>query len=125
MQNALLLHWNGTAWSKVPSPNPGPLSNSLNGVIALSPTNAWATGAYCAPKCAGHAGTLILHWNGTTWTRIHSPDPGKINEVGAVAAATPSSAWTVGFTCVTSVCGLNANALILRWNGTAWSRSSG
>ena len=37
----------------------------------------------------------------------------------------PAPAWTVGFTCVTSVCGLNANALILRWNGTAWSRSSG
>jgi hypothetical protein len=125
VQDTLLLHWNGTAWSKVPSPDPGPLSNSLNGVIALSPTDAWATGAYCAPRCEGHADNLILHWNGTTWARVHSPDPGKINEVGTVAAATPSSAWTVGFTCVTSVCGVNANALILHWDGTAWTRSAG
>jgi hypothetical protein len=68
---------------------------------------------------------LLLHWNGTTWARVHSPDPGKINEVGTVAAATPSSAWTVGFTCVTSVCGVNTNALILHWDGTAWTRSAG
>jgi hypothetical protein len=110
---------------EVPSPDPGPLSNSLNGVIALSPTDAWATGAYCAPRCEGHADNLILHWNGTTWARVHSPGPGKINEVGTVAAATPSSAWTVGFTCVTSVCGVNTNALILHWDGTAWTRSAG
>jgi hypothetical protein len=119
----LLLHWNGTAWSKMASPNPGPTGNTLNGVTALSPTDAWATGDYCNPQCGGHVETLILRWNGTAWTRVHSPDPGNINSLGAVAATTASDAWSVGFTCVTSVC--NFNALILHWNGTAWTTSSG
>jgi hypothetical protein len=123
VSKTLLLHWNGTAWSKVASPDPGPMNNSLNGVTALSSTDAWAAGDYCAPKCGGHVDTLILHWNGTAWTRVTSPDPGNINSLAAVSATTSGDAWSAGLTCVTSVC--NFNALILHWNGTAWSVSSG
>ncbi len=125
VSDTLLLHWNGTAWSKVPSPNPGPFSNELNDVTAVSPTDVWATGDYCAPKCGGHVRTLILHWNGTDWTTVSSPDPGNISGLVAVAATASGNAWSAGFTCVTSVCGVNTNALILHWNGTAWTTSSG
>ena len=40
---------------------------SLHGVAATSSTNAWAVGDYSTP--AGQPRTLILHWNGTNWTR--------------------------------------------------------
>ena len=123
--DTLLLHWNGTAWSRVPTPNPGPLFNELNGVTAVSPTDVWVTGDYCAPKCGGHIRTLILHWNGTAWSTVSSPDPGNINGLRAVAATAAGNVWSAGFTCVTSVCGTNTNALILHWNGTAWTTSSG
>jgi hypothetical protein len=123
VQDSLLLHWNGTTWSKVPTPNPGPISNSLSDVTAVSPTDVWVAGSYCAPKCGGHVRTLILHWNGTAWTTVSSPDPGNINSLAAVTATASNNAWTVGTTCVTSVC--NFNALILHWNGTAWTVSSG
>src|SRR5215472_533864 len=123
VQDSLLLHWNGTHWSKVASPNPGPISNGLSGVTAVSPTNVWMAGSYCAPKCEGHVRTLILHWNGTALTTVSSPDPGNINSLAAVDAAASNNAWSVGLTCVTSVC--NFNALILHWNGTAWTVSSG
>jgi len=123
VQDSLLLHWNGSHWSKVPSPNPGPLTNGLSGVTAVSPTNVWVAGSYCAPKCEGHVRTLILHWNGTALTTVSSPDPGNINSLAAVDAAASNNAWSVGLTCVTSVC--NFNALILHWNGTAWTVSSG
>jgi hypothetical protein len=125
VSDTLLLHWNGTTWSKVATPNPGPSSNSLNAVTAVSPTDAWVTGDYCAPKCGGHVRTLILHWNGTAWTTVSSPDPGNINGLTAVAATASGNAWSAGFTCVTSVCGVNTNALILHWDGAAWTTSSG
>ena len=85
----------------------------------------WLTGDYCAPKCGGHVRTLILHWNGAAWTTVSSPDPGNINGLTAVAATASGNAWSAGFTCVTSVCGVNTNALILHWDGAAWTTSSG
>jgi hypothetical protein len=66
------LHWNGTAWARVPSPSPGSLSNNLFAVGADAPADAWAVGYYCASQCAEnseHDDTLILHWNGTAWSR--------------------------------------------------------
>jgi len=30
-QRTLILGWDGTAWSQVSSPSPGPASNTLNG----------------------------------------------------------------------------------------------
>jgi hypothetical protein len=60
----LILHWNGTRWSLVPSPNPGPKLNVLNAVAAVSPAYAWAVGSYGNSACTT-AATVILHWNGT------------------------------------------------------------
>jgi hypothetical protein len=55
-------HWNGTAWSLVPSPNPpSQYLNALFSVVPISPTDAWAVGT------TDYASTLILQWNGTTW----------------------------------------------------------
>jgi hypothetical protein len=43
----------------------------LNGVSANSPSNAWAVGSYQLPPSGGTitSKTLMLHWNGTDWTR--------------------------------------------------------
>ena len=41
----LIEHWNGTAWTQVPSPNPSG-DNVLDGVAATSASNAWAVGFY-------------------------------------------------------------------------------
>ena len=40
----LLMHWDGKAWTVVPSPNPTQ-NSSLTSVIALSPNELWAAGA--------------------------------------------------------------------------------
>jgi hypothetical protein len=55
----LIVHWNGMAWSRQPSPTPGPVSQ-LFGVAVTSTRNAWAAGAH-------ENGSILQHWNGTTW----------------------------------------------------------
>ncbi len=67
-QNGLILRWNGTAWTRAASPNPSRRSNVLREVRALSPSNAWAVGSY--ETASGELKTLILHWDGTSWTRF-------------------------------------------------------
>jgi hypothetical protein len=58
----LALHWDGTRWSQVKTPNPGLIDNSLDSVSAVSPKDAWAVGS--SRDTAG-VHTLVLHWDGT------------------------------------------------------------
>ena len=73
-QRSLVLHWDGTTWSRVASPDPGGTGTSsftkLYSVTALSPSDAWAVGWYGKDLGNQEPGkTLILRWNGKTWTR--------------------------------------------------------
>jgi hypothetical protein len=43
-RTALLLHWNGTKWARVPGPSPG--LGDLTGVAATSASNAWTVGRF-------------------------------------------------------------------------------
>jgi hypothetical protein len=122
-EHTLLLHWNGTAWSHVASPNPGK-GGSLSAVSAVSSADAWAAGSYCPPSLCNREDTLLLHWNGTAWSTVASPNSGSAqNELNAVSAISPGDAWAVGDHCSSSV--NLCHALILRWNGTQWTYVKG
>ena len=115
---ALVLRWNGTTWSQVASPSLScPAGISLNAVAATSSSNAWAVG-YCNTDTASQ--TLILHWDGTTWSQVASPGPSCPPGVSlnGVAALSSSRAWAVGDCYASS----GVQTVILRWNGTAWKR---
>jgi hypothetical protein len=57
------LHYNGCMWRRVPSPNPGEgYVNVLWGAAIIGRDDVWAVGS------TDYATTLILHWNGTSWS---------------------------------------------------------
>jgi hypothetical protein len=117
----LILHWDGTAWSTVASPNPGSGTNLLEGVDATSSSNAWAVGEDTSADAPGRSRTLVLHWNGTAWSAAASPNPGPLtNHLSAVSATSASDAWAVG--SYWNSTGLH-RSLILHWNGTTWSKT--
>jgi len=114
-EKTLILHWNGATWTRVPSP--GPAFSALYGVAAVSARSAWAFGwTYTLDGPDELASTLILHWNGATWTQVPSPNLG-MGALLSVAATSASSAWAIGNT----LSGASTRPLILRWNGTAWT----
>jgi hypothetical protein len=113
----LMLHWNGTAWTRVAVPHFG--QASLFAVSALSAADAWAVGQYL-PK-SGPYRTLVLHWNGTTWTQVPSPSPGYNFDLSAVSALSPTDAWAVGSYAIRRGVGV-FKTLALHWNGTAWTQ---
>lgn len=93
----LIEHWNGKAWRMVRPPKINSLTDLLTGVTAISASNAWAVGTVLGGK--GFDQTLVLHWNGKSWSRVASPDPGgpaNTHFVTGVAAWSASSIWTVG-----------------------------
>jgi len=121
----LLLHWNGTTWTQTASPIANLHNGNLTGVSGASPTDVWAVGQYSSGK-GGFFKTLVLHWNGTTWTHVPSPNPGgktsdkSINSLSGVTAVSSGDAWAVGTYGHYKGQGAVEAALILRWNGTMW-----
>lgn len=114
--NTLIEHWDGTAWSVVPSPNiSGANGSSLNSVTALSATNAWVVGT---SNSGGLSQTLIEHWDGGSWSIIPSPNAGTYTSGLESITAIPGTnkLWAVG----TYIAG-NEQPLTEYWNGTRWS----
>ncbi len=119
-EKTLIMHWNGRGWSRVASPNPdGARSASLDGVSADSSRDAWAVGSYVTRSGKGR--TLVLHWNGRTWRRVPSPDPGGASgsDLAAVSVLSRSRAWAVGGYFTRSGA---QKTLVLRWNGDSWAK---
>jgi hypothetical protein len=118
--SALILYWNGMAWSTVPSPHPGSNWNTLYRVTALAADDVWAVGSYFMSSGTTH--TLVMHWNGTVWSVVPSPDSGSGgSSLYGVAAAAPNDIWAVGAGGEGTDPGLQSQPLIEHWNGTAWS----
>jgi hypothetical protein len=68
---ALILHWDGTVWSQAAA-SPSPAGKAiLTGVSAAPGGSAWAAGYTCTPGCFAPSEanqTLIMRWNGVTWS---------------------------------------------------------
>lgn len=110
----LIVHWDGTQWSVVPSPSPDTQLNELLGVAAISANDAWAVGWRGGTHDETPLETLILHWNGSSWSQVPTPNvPGGANQLAAVTAISPTEVWAVG--------SAGGTPLALRWNGSAWN----
>jgi hypothetical protein len=112
--------WNGTAWKEVPTPDPGGVDDrsQLNAAAATSADDVWAVGYYVDND--GNAHTVALHWNGTAWSRVATPNPGNDSELSGVAATSADNAWAVGDTYN----GTAQQTVVLHWNGTKWTRTA-
>ena len=112
--NPLILHWDGTAWHRVKSPNAGPASaaNDLVSVSAVATDDIWAVGVRGLH-------TLAMRWDGTSWSVVSSPTPGGIADLAGVVAVSTDDAWAVG-----GWVDPQANAvrtLVEHWDGTSWT----
>jgi hypothetical protein len=97
----LIEHYDGKAWSIVPSPSPG-TGDVLTGVTTSNASNnVWAVGYY-TPAGSSVAQTLTLNWNGNAWSTVASPNGSTGSSVLSSVAATPGAGivQAVGYTGV-------------------------
>jgi Phosphoesterase family len=111
----LVEHWNGTAWSVVPSPNPGVSGNELYAVTALAPDDVWAVGQQLGRGDPDQA--LIEHWDGSRWRVVPSPRHGSASAALYGVAGSDGQVWAVGETD-DSVAG--ARPLVEQLHDGAW-----
>jgi hypothetical protein len=94
-ETGLLIRWDGTRWSQVPTGT----SQVLRALWSSSDTDVWAV---------GDAGT-VLRWNGSALSAVPS---GTTASLRAVWGRGPQDVWVVA-----------NDGAILRWNGTAFAQA--
>jgi hypothetical protein len=103
---SMIEHFNGTSWTRLPSPAGEPFRAGLASVAAISATDAWAVGS-------GGSTPLIEHWDGNTWSIV--PGPVGSGHLYSITALSATNIWAVG--------GMGHRAptpLIEHFDGTAW-----
>jgi hypothetical protein len=104
----LILHWDGTAWTRFPS-NSSPGNHSLSDVVDISASDAWAVGP---------TGPYAEHWDGTAWSEVSMPTEGSLASLLGVTATSTSDVWAVGYYDN----GLGtAQTLTEHWDGSSWT----
>ncbi len=102
----LVKHWDGTQWAIVPSTN---YLGSMRGVAVVAPNDIWAVGFRL-----GYAGaSVLLHWDGSSWTYPSHHITGHANKLFAVAAVSANDIYAVGEA--------GSQPLVAHWNGGEWT----
>ncbi|HEX2096981.1 MAG TPA: S8 family serine peptidase [Solirubrobacterales bacterium] len=117
---AKALSWDGSAWSGLAVPSPsGASSSRLTAVTCISASSCTAAGSYVD---AGVEKTLIMAWNGSSWSSVPSPNPS-----GAAESALAGISCSTASSCIAAGSYLDAGGtrklLALRWGGSSWSLS--
>ncbi|HMA38011.1 MAG TPA: hypothetical protein VKY74_26415, partial [Chloroflexia bacterium] len=100
-------------------------STGLAAVAASGPHDAWAVGSYNPLDLQSQndraRATLTMHWNGTAWSLVPSPNAGYGSYLTAVAAAASDDAWAAGYNESGDRHFPVAQPIVEHWDGAAWS----
>jgi hypothetical protein len=84
-KQTLILHWDGAAWSVVPSPNVEGQSNRFFSIEAISANDLWAVGTYNSAS----TGTLVERYNNPCTVATPTESPAATNTPAPTASSTP------------------------------------
>jgi hypothetical protein len=113
---ATILTLGAAAGSATASAHPEAVTNfngSLSSVTAVSATDAWAVGGNAATR------NMILHWDGTSWTKAAIPKT-HLGSLSGVSASSADDAWAVGAYSNSGA----EKTLVLHWDGTNWTKAA-
>lgn len=118
----LIEHWDGATWTVAPSPNASRTKDELAGVACVSANDCWAVGD-TFNNTNGAYETLILHWDGATWSIVPSPNQASMfNFLRSVSCVSATACWAVGdyYKYNPATGGNVSQTLIEHWDGTSW-----
>ncbi len=116
------LHFDGAAWTHVPTPNPDPSGawNDITGVVALGPDDAIAVGTFTHPDPGAASQCLAMRWDGSDWSLIDTPfiqGGSSLSEIEQVGG----DVWAVGSRRNDAPPPATSQlAFSLRWTGSGW-----
>jgi hypothetical protein len=113
------MHWDGTQWGHVPSPNPASGTGQLYSIAAIATNDLWAVGRYFPNPGSSEVRTLSMHWNGSQWAIVTTPNTGAADELQGVSAQSSNDVWAVGSSYDPQY---GYRTLVLHWDGAQWNQ---
>jgi hypothetical protein len=105
--STVTMHWDGAGWTIVPSPNPGGARvDHLSAVDGVASNDVWAVGHYYDRNLFSR--TLILHWNGASWSVAPNNNCG-FGELSGISVLSATNIWAIG------------GSLTCHYDGTSWT----
>jgi hypothetical protein len=104
-------------WTAVDTPNLGSEDNVLSSVSGSSPGDVWAVGQYAPEANPNMTLALSIHYDGTSWSLVDTPNVGSHANALLSVAAKGGLAWAVGYRIGESFL---ARSIIEAWDGTRW-----
>lgn len=109
---SFIVHWNGSSWTQVPSPNAGDYRNFWYGIHAISANDIWVVGQ--SRSYVGILRTMAAHWDGTRWTLVPTPNGSQGGTLTGVSGVASNDVWIVGAKYTDD----SWERLFLHWNGS-------
>lgn len=115
----VVLHWDGSGWSEVETPVPGDNPYVGSAVAASGPDDVWVVARGAGPNFE-EIPSEVLHWDGSTWSRVALPQTGgSVLRLAAVDAPSPDDVWVAGAE-VDPASGVST-PVVLHFDGVAWA----
>lgn len=113
----LLLHWDGSTWSKV---DLGNAAGQLFSIEVIGENDIWAVGEGVGPGAPDpNVTNLVIHYNGTDWEGVDIPSPGgRTNRLTDVNGSSSNDVWLVGYYRNS---GSLFTSVIFHWDGNTWT----
>lgn len=115
----LILHWDGSSWTRQPLNISDEKYINLQSVVAISQKDAWAVGY--SHKDDGPFVAATLHWDGEKWSMVSTPAAAGVL-LEAVAAIAPSDVWAVGSHWIDASTYATYETFTMHWDGAEWKR---
>jgi hypothetical protein len=120
---ATVTQWkNGTWTTRYTQTSTGRHLTVFEAIVVDGSGQVWAVGwdrDYDAP--GRPVSSLVVHYNGTSWTREATPNPANRNTLMDVVALANGEVFAVGVAQDTSGGGITPRSLMLRRQSTGWS----
>jgi len=108
----LIEHWDGSAWTAVPSPFMPKGQAELRSIDGVASNDLWAVGF-----ANSHA--LVEHWDGTIWSLVQTPRLGTTVSLDGVAAVSPTDVWAIGAAYAPRL--RRFRPIAEHWDGSVWT----
>ncbi|MBK8181307.1 MAG: hypothetical protein IPK67_20985 [Planctomycetes bacterium] len=119
LQPALAMHWDGSSFTLVPTPAAQPnAEQGLEAVDGVAPNDVWAVGGGGDGDLSSYP--YILHWDGSSWSRVASPLVGFQQRLHDVIAFRTDDVWAVGEALDNS----GYVGVLQHWDGSSWSNAT-
>ena len=115
----LVLHWDGTSWSKQVTPTVTG-GSSVESIVIFGSDDIYAGGFKSVGAPGPSIGTLVLHWDGSSWNIENTPNQSdnRSNFITDMKGVSGNDIWAVGYS---KRIGENFQAMVLHKTGSNWS----